>query len=459
MRTQLIILAALLLLTVAPGLSQTDHSAPVPALSPLYQGNVNLPGIDCDATGRPFIRQLPASQAGPISSGALNVRPSLVVAARGQNPPNPSPAPPISHTVKVYGAPWRWFSLDNMNIGTHPKCHGTAMSYRFRADHTGQAEAVQFFLQVQGAGYAMGDAGILRVELQTDDGTAGHFPSGKVLAFLQLDNLYGRVRHNGYSWIHDRLRFNAPASLTAGQLYHLVVSNASPDPYNNWFDINNMCVAQLLSPIQTGVSDTDYCLVRKVSGVWKWDERVKHDTPIFTLYFKDGHSLGAAYLQVYPTTPCQIQGNTRMRETFTVTGGDQIVSKMSVACWVANGANPGRLTIRLEQGDGTLIEEGAIPAALAPMGEETAINWVTYAFSSPRTLKNGSTYHLVVSAPAGDPYNFLPMMKGSAYGFRGWEFQDGWVEQNSGSGWVPGVPERHKLGKHFDMMFYFTPKP
>jgi hypothetical protein len=164
-------------------------------------------------------------------------------------------------------------------------------------------------------------------------------------------------------------------------------------------------------------------------------------------------------MQVYPSTPWEIQGNTQMRETFTVTGGDKIVTKMSVACWVTSGANPGRLTIRLEQGNGALIEQGVIPAALVPMGAKTTIDWVTHTFTTPRTLVNGSTYHLVVSAPAGDPYNFLPMMKGSAYGFSGWEFQDGWVEKNSGSGWVPGVPEHDYPGKHFDMMFYFTPKP
>jgi hypothetical protein len=305
----------------------------------------------------------------------------------------------------------------------------------------------------------MGGAGVPRVELQTDDGTSNHFPSGTVLAYLQIDNPRKLVPLNGYSWINDRLHFNTAPLLTAGQLYHIVVSNADPDPYNNWFDINNMCVAQLHSPIQKGVSDTDYCLIRKVSGAWSWDERVKHDTPICTLYFTDGHSLGAAYIQVYPTTPWQIQSSTQMRETFTVTGGDKVVTKMSVACWIDTGANPGPLTIRLEQGNGALIEQGVIPASWVPMGTKTAIDWVTHTFTTPRTLANGSTYHLVVSAPAGDPYNFLPMMKGSLYKFAGWEFQDGWVEKNSGAGWVPGVPEHFHAGKNFDMMFYFTPKP
>lgn len=430
------------------------QSKPTGSAAALSSATAVKPTFVADVAGN-YVVNLVVKDAN-ASSSPSSVTVTATTSTSTTPPPTSTPPPTQTSgsTVQVYGAPWRWQTLDNLNVGTSSSAHGTAISYRFRADHTGQVSAVQAYLNVSGAGYAAGDGGVIRIELQTDDGTANHFPSGQVLTSLQVANPQSLGVIAGY-WINNRLAFNTQSTITAGQLYHIVFSNASSDPANNWYDVDNMGNFIPESPAQPGVTDTDLAVLRKPVGSnqWAWDTRVKYDSPIFTLYYTDGYSLGPSYLQVYPDSPWQVGGSTQVRETFTVTGGNKTVTQMAVATWRSSSTS-GSLTLRLEQGDGTLIEQGTVAASSVSSGTYQNMKWVTYNLSTPRTLINGSTYHVVVSAPSGGPYYLLPMMKGAAYGFAGWEFSDGWIEKTTGSSWVAGVPEQGWSGKYFDMMFF-----
>ncbi len=79
-----------------------------------------------------------------------------------------------------YGPGLRADSLANTPIGKA----GIQVSCRFRADPGGVFQGARPFLiwSFKRKGYHAGSGGTLKVELQTDDGTPVHRPSGQVLA-------------------------------------------------------------------------------------------------------------------------------------------------------------------------------------------------------------------------------------------------------------------------------------
>ena len=130
----------------------------------------------------------------------------------------------------------------------------------------------------------------------------------------------------------------------------------------------------------------------------------------------------------------------------------------------ASGSDP--LIVRLENADGTLIEEGGIPAAsfltgasaTDPYGSPLNYTWATYTFSSAHTLVAGQTYHLDLEATSTSAYDFFPIRKGLSYGFQiPTYFPDGHAEfkVNCGSwaGWTEWGEANRTDG---DLQFYFN---
>ena len=79
----------------------------------------------------------------------------------------------------TYGCPWNADGLANLEIG---KQQGRRISFRFRAEHSGELESAALYLVFRALGYYHGDGGQVLLELQTDDGTPEHRPSGTVVA-------------------------------------------------------------------------------------------------------------------------------------------------------------------------------------------------------------------------------------------------------------------------------------
>jgi len=108
--------------------------------------------------------------------------------------------------------------------------------------------------------------------------------------------------------------------------------------------------------------------------------------------------------------------------------------------------NPGNLSVRLENADGSLIEEGSISSSTVP----TSYAWIGYSFTTNRVLESGKTYQLVLSAPSGDPYQTFPLQEGGQYGFLAGTFTDGHIQVTTGSSW-----QNFKGRTDFDLQFYF----
>jgi len=341
--------------------------------------------------------------------------------------------------------------------------HRVKVSWRFRAQHAGLLKSIRPYLMfVDGPGdpgnYSSGNGGTVLVQLQTDDNTANHFPSGTVLAEFLL-------RNPKALGITPPIIFPAPQPhLQAAGLYHLVFANAHSDPLNNFVSLNHLWldVSSKMVPRQPTVSDVDlYTLVQENGRVWN-DQRFINDTPVFELTYADGVAQGYGYIEVWSEGPISpISGVNQTRETFTVSGPDRAVSAVSLRAARIRGSDP--LTIRLETAANTLIEEGTIPASSFPLGplgpEGTRPHvWVRFAFTKPRTLRSGQSYNLVQSGPATSVYEAFPLRKAAEDGFAPASyFADGHAQQNNGRGWVDWIP--HSWGTKRpdgDLQFYFT---
>jgi hypothetical protein len=345
-----------------------------------------------------------------------------------------------------YGSKWASDGLANTVIGPG-QIQG---DYRFRSTHTGTLAAIHTYWQ-NGSGYGSGTGGTYRIDLETDDGTSNHFASGKVLATtneLQPNSLFLTET------------FSSPATITSGTLYHIVYTNIDGSPSINYTSLDMMWIQAGPTPSQPTIPDTDWAHLYNSgtvsSPVWYW----RHGTsdgdfmPTLELLYGDGTIAGNGYMEVWiETSRKTISGSNQARETFTVSGGDKIVSSFSVRMRKDGGNDP--LSVTLKSGAGSTIESGNIPAGNFSSSDA----WVTYSFSTPRTLTNGSTYNIILSGAGTSSYSIFPIREGASYNFDSPTFfSDGYaqVSINSGSSWTNWPDESGNPSTQGDLQFYFT---
>jgi hypothetical protein len=212
---------------------------------------------------------------------------------------------------------------------------------------------------------------------------------------------------------------------------------------NNYVSIDDLYNQARTPNMQPGVPDTDLAVLFKSSASSDWGVNYGH-TPILDVYYGDGFVQGQGYMDAWVSSSLPIAGDDRIRQTFTVSQFDRSVTHVSVR--LRRVGTPGALTIRLEHGDGTLVEE----ATLTGIGDSYA--WVTAELQQARLLEQGRTYHVVLSAPPGDHYQAFVLQQGTGYGFQTpTMFIDGHAQYSSGSGWQD-VRDRTDS----DFQLYFT---
>ncbi len=351
-------------------------------------------------------------------------------------------------TSDFYGAGRGADSLANCVVGPY----GDLIAYRFVAEHSGPVSQVRFYIISNKAGYSGGDAGTLEVSIESDDGTSAHNPSGTVLAKTTLEH---PVPANGAAGYFPIVTFSTPASLTAGKIYHVVFTNLDPSPSINFLSVDELYYKNPTTPNQPTVSDMASGVLRWRSGTW---EPLAGYSPIFELYFSNGDYQGYGYVEAFVMAPEVISGSQEVRETFTVSGATRSIS--SVGIRLARVSGSGNLTVRLENGAGTLIEQGYLSASSFPITSPASHVWASYTFANPENLVVGQTYHLVLESPSSSEYEAYPMQKGSGYGFdKLTYFPDGYAQFNPGTGWVGwsvwGVNNR----MDGDLQFYFGMNP
>jgi hypothetical protein len=360
--------------------------------------------------------------------------------------------PPVATTSTYYGPGIGSDALGNTTIGPNQN----KLSYRIRVKHTGYISSVQPYLIMDHKGYWGGTSGQILVSIQTDDGSSSHNPSGQKLTSSLLINPDAVPVPTRY---FPTFGFSGHAAVTAGEIYHIVFENPDPNPNVNFVSVDALYQAAAPVPSQPTISDTD-CAVLLFSNysaaegtIWKPRQGY---APVLQMNYDDGFTEGFGYMEVWVGAPQPISGISSVRESFTVSGASRTISSVGVR--VARLTGSGALTVRLETGDGTLIEQGEVAAASVPLDASATYVWAAYKFSAPHTLSVGQSYHLVLQSPASTVYQAFPIRKGSDYGYKNTTFfPDGYaqfLEAGSWVGWTQwGVTNR----TDGDLQFYFAP--
>ena len=344
-----------------------------------------------------------------------------------------------------YGAQIGGDELANTTVGPD----GNTVSYRFSAQHAGALEKLRVYLIPDHVGYAAGTAGQLQIDIQTDDGTSEHNPSGTVLASTVISNPLAATGDDRYFPI---VTFSSPATLTAGEIYHIVFSNADSLPTVNYLSVDCLIYDKAIQPAQPTLSDAANAVLLRTSSS-SWQPRAGY-TPISELYYSNGNTQGIGYVEAFVDGPQVISGTSAVRETFTVSGGPKKIGSVDIRAARASGTD--YLKVRLENGDGTLIEEGYLPASSFPLTSPASHTWAEFKFASTHTLETGKSYNLVLEAPASSQYVAFSMQKGTAYGFDGTTFfPDGHAEMKQNDSWVGWSVWGLNNRLDSDLQFYF----
>ena len=301
--------------------------------------------------------------------------------------------------ARIYGPAMNIDTKDNARIGS---TDSAILGIRFRAATSTTISGVVWALRLGAGGYSLGTGGTIEISIQTDDGTASHRPSGTK---LNTDNVVpGNTGSGAITWT----AFSSPPSITAGTLYHVVFTNVDADQVNNYVSINNVYTYAAYTTRQPAFANLDLECSYKDPTTW----RTLGDTPDIDVVCADGQHLGSGYLSAMVGNSALITGTTKLvREQFTVSGGDRTVT----AAWVRIGrqSGSGLLTIRLETGAGTLIEQGTVDASSAILytigADAQNGDWFHFTFASSHVLTNGQAYHLVLSTDGATQYSMVPI--------------------------------------------------
>ncbi|WP_316414116.1 hypothetical protein [Mesoterricola silvestris] len=310
--------------------------------------------------------------------------------------------PVLPLTPFYYGSGFSADSLANTVVGG-PSAN--VVSYRFQARYTSPLEGFRIFFiwSSTKVGYNAGLGGTIRVDLLADDGTAAHQPSGPALASTSYGNI---IPQNNF---YPKLTFPSPVALKGGGLYHLVFTNIDSDPVGNYISLDTLYTNAQTAPMQPVIADANFAvLFRPAGGAW----RVRQGyTPTLELDYATG-SQGNGYMEVWSSNPKTISGAASVRETFKVTGPSRDFSRVKLR--LARTAGTGPLTVRVEEADGTPVDQVDLPASGFPQGVQA---WATAVFPLSHVLNSGVAYHLVLSSPAGTTYAAFPLRKGLDKGF------------------------------------------
>lgn len=357
---------------------------------------------------------------------------------------------------KVYGSGFNADDLGNITVGyaSNDACN-RQYSLRFRATQDGALKSIRpfFIWNYTRSGYHSGNGGIIQVQVQADDGSSNHQPSGTVLGSLTVVHPVNDVQ--GF---YPLLTFPTPPTLVTGQIFHLVFTNVDPDPATNWVSLDCAWIWYATAPLQPTVPDTDLAILERCpGGAWKPYRRGDSSaTPCIELDYADGTAQGQGYIEFYSQNPKVISGTQGVRETFTVSGPDRIVTAAALRVKYISGPSP--LTLRLEKADGTLTDEGKVIQVPVTPGPNGA-SWARVQFAAPRTLASGQTYHLVAMTPADTVFQTQGIRKGIDKGFKApTVFTDGIAQFNDGRGWTGWDSWGQTNRQDVDLQFYFETK-
>ncbi|MBN1396637.1 MAG: right-handed parallel beta-helix repeat-containing protein [Bacteroidetes bacterium] len=388
-----------------------------------------------------FSPTIAQSYSGNISnSGGSAATKNITLTGTGISASTVIPYP--AYSPNIYGSAVNAEVLMKYAITTNQ------ISYRFRAKHTGYISGIRTYIRsrLQSNSSDGGNGGTWKISFRPDIAST-HWPSQSIRTYV-IRNMEADI---GATF--PLLIFKIPVGVTEGTLYHIVFENLDANPAINYSSIKTLTTYRPLTQFQPFAADTDWeVLVSKAAPYTTWTKPAdnSYDTPIMEYYYTDGYSTGMGYMESWIDNIKSISGNSAVRETFTVKGISRDVSNVKV--WVRRLSGSDPLIVRLEKTDGSLLEQGSIPAASIP----TAYSWINYTFQSTRNLVLGQSYNLTLSSSANSVYNTYALSDGGSTFTENARFADGYSEFNVGNGWTGWDQWGRTNLKTGDLMFYFS---
>ena len=211
----------------------------------------------------------------------------------------------------IYGPALAVRGLGNLPLGGP---NGRRASYRFLNTHTGTIESIllrYLMWDAKRKGYHGGTGGTVVVEVQSDDGTANHHPSGTTLASTS-------IAHPLQVGNFPTLKFVSPASLDSGNVYHLVFTNADPNPSENYASLNSLLLADPHRHTAEITMKQWAVLAAPPSAPSAWAIYPGNEMglflPIVQLNFGDGYASGTGYVDATVDVPVEIKNQVKVRK-------------------------------------------------------------------------------------------------------------------------------------------------
>ncbi len=222
------------------------------------------------------------------------------------------------------------------------KYSGQKFGVAFKAPKSGSINQITMQWKKLG-GYGSGTYGVYTFQLQTNG--SGNYPSGTVIATAA--NINPTTAMDGYG--DGALHFNISASLVAGQIYHLVVSNVDSNPTSNWSSPNT-----LMSQVKTWGDFSDPRAENYASGAWHpwtsnsniWNtgggNAVNGGHVPLMLTWSDGTISGDPYYSAAVSAGAYIYGSNKYGEYIAWTGPSTTITRVGIG--VGKQGSPGSLT-------------------------------------------------------------------------------------------------------------------
>jgi hypothetical protein len=285
-------------------------------------------------------------------------------------------------------------------------------SIRWRATQ-GSSPLVAIVRQIRvgSSAYSGGDFGVYRYRVYADDGTSAHRPDLSSPVLTEMTLVVKSLVPVGTDGSRTRriAGFSPAWTPVAGRLYHLVIENVSANPGSDYSSENTLGVlGGSYTQYQPAWPNTDLAFLGTPSSAALPFNDLPSNLPIIDLEYADGSHDGNGYMRIDESNSALIGGSSSAGERIIVSGGDRTVT--SIHWRVSRQTGSGALTARLENGDGSLIEQGTLAGApsistSSPGADNTRKgDWVGYTFSTPRVLRNGQTYRIRLTAPSGTTY-------------------------------------------------------
>jgi len=391
-------------------------------------------------------------------------------AVGGSGRPKRFPISEDSFGTYMYGPPAAAASQGNTSVGgpglSSPYARQVAM--RLRVPRSGSISTIRFKYAYVNAGYGGGTFGAAAVALWSDDGTVNHLPSASLQTAPAPPTLASWAAVNDAAITHT---LASPVVVTAGNYYHVVVTNTTTNKNIDFFSVDQLCGWPNQASFNSANPNTDPpSSIRHPSlgdlqfaslfndnntGWWQREGYFGRCILGYTdgSYFGCGYTYGAGGGTSDPTLgkghPISATGGVGQR--FSIRGPNNIAV---TALWLRNiervtaGTDPITATL-IDNITGTTMttatSAGTVPLTATPGTPAIYTYYTWFVFTAPQILKSGGCYELRITGTGTTLYYGYTMYKGYASSSSSdqWypvssAFNDGHANCNLGSGWTFG---------------------